>query len=286
MKLLELVERSAERLQDAGVSFGHGTDNAFDEAAWLVLWSLGLPLDELDEQAQRSVTADDLQRAHDQVSERIRSRRPAAYLTGEAWLQGVPFYVDERVIIPRSLIAEPLVEGTMDSWLSEHTHRVLDLCTGNGSLAILAAMAWPDVQVQATDVSADALAVAQSNVQRHQLEHRITLIQGDGLAAAPGRYDLILCNPPYVNSRSMQALPPEFKAEPALALDGGADGMQFIRGLMKEARSYLSPHGVLVLEVGHERAHFEAAFPRLPVVGLPTSAGDDHVLLIEARYLP
>ena len=286
MKLLELVERSAERLQDAGVSFGHGTDNAFDEAAWLVLWSLGLPLDELDEQAQRSVTADDLQRAHDLVSERIRSRRPAAYLTGEAWLQGVPFYVDERVIIPRSLIAEPLVEGTMDSWLSEHTHRVLDLCTGNGSLAILAAMAWPDVQVQATDVSADALAVAQSNVQRHQLEHRITLIQGDGLAAAPGRYDLILCNPPYVNSRSMQALPPEFKAEPALALDGGADGMQFIRGLMKEARSYLSPHGVLVLEVGHERAHFEAAFPRLPVVGLPTSAGDDHVLLIEARYLP
>ena len=286
MKLLELVERSAERLQDAGVSFGHGTDNAFDEAAWLVLWSLGLPLDELDEQAQRSVTADDLQRAHDLVSERIRSRRPAAYLTGEAWLQGVPFYVDERVIIPRSLIAEPLVEGTMDSWLSEHTHRVLDLCTGNGSLAILAAMAWPDVQVQATDVSADALAVAQSNVQRHQLEHRITLIQGDGLAAAPGRYDLILCNPPYVNSRSMQALPPEFKAEPALALDGGADGMQFIRGLMKDARSYLSPHGVLVLEVGHERAHFEAAFPRLPVVGLPTSAGDDHVLLIEARYLP
>lgn len=286
MKLLELVERSAERLQDAGVSFGHGTDNAFDEAAWLVLWSLGLPLDELDQQAQRSVTADDLQRAHDLVSERIRSRRPAAYLTGEAWLQGVPFYVDERVIIPRSLIAEPLVEGTMDSWLSEHTHRVLDLCTGNGSLAILAAMAWPDVQVQASDVSADALAVAQSNVQRHQLEHRITLIQGDGLAAAPGRYDLILCNPPYVNSRSMQALPPEFKAEPALALDGGADGMQFIRGLMKDARSYLSPHGVLVLEVGHERAHFEAAFPRLPVVGLPTSAGDDHVLLIEARYLP
>ena len=286
MKLIELVERSTERLQDAGVAFGHGTDNAFDEAAWLVLWSLGLPLDELDEQAQRSVTADELQRVQALVSERIRSRRPAAYLTGEAWLQGVPFFVDERVIIPRSLIAEPLVEGTMDSWLSEHTHRVLDLCTGNGSLAILAAMAWPDVQVQATDLSADALAVAQRNVQRHQLEHRITLIQGDGLAAAPGRYDLILCNPPYVNSRSMQALPPEFKAEPALALDGGADGMRFIRGLMKDARSYLSPHGVLVLEVGHERAHFEAAFPRLPVVGLPTSAGDDHVLLIEARYLP
>ena len=286
MKLIELVERSAERLQSAGVAFGHGTDNAFDEAAWLVLWSLSMPLDELDQNAAVSLSPEQLQKAQALVAERIRSRRPAAYLTGEAWLQGVPFYVDERVIIPRSLIAEPLVEGIMDSWLSEHTHHVLDLCTGNGSLAILAAMAWPDVQVQATDLSADALVVAQRNVHRHGLAHRITLIQGDGLAAAPGRYDLILCNPPYVNSRSMQALPLEFKAEPQLALDGGADGMQFIRGLMKDARSYLSKHGVLVLEVGHERAHFEAAFPRLPVVGLPTSAGDDHVLLIEARYLP
>ncbi len=286
MKLIELVERSAERLQSAGVCFGHGTDNAFDEACWLVLWSLGLPLGELDQNAAVSLSPEQLQKAQALVAERIRSRRPAAYLTGEAWLQGVPFDVDERVIIPRSLIAEPLVDGILDSWLSEHTHHVLDLCTGNGSLAILAAMAWPDVQVQATDLSAEALAVAQRNVHRHGLQHRITLIQGDGLAAAPGRYDLILCNPPYVNSRSMQALPPEFKAEPRLALDGGADGMQFIRGLMKDARSYLSQHGVLVLEVGHERAHFEAAFPRLPVVGLPTSAGDDHVLLIEARYLP
>ena len=286
MKLIELVERSAERLQSAGVSFGHGTDNAFDEACWLVLWSLGLPLDELDQNAAVTLSPEQQQKVQTLIAERIRSRRPAAYLTGEAWLQGVPFYVDERVIIPRSLIAEPLVEGILDSWLSEHTHHVLDLCTGNGSLAILAAMAWPDVQVQATDLSADALAVAQRNVDRHGLQHRITLIQGDGLAAAPGRYDLILCNPPYVNSRSMQALPPEFMAEPQMALDGGADGMRFIRGLMKDARSYLSKHGVLVLEVGHERAHFEAAFPRLPVVGLPTSAGDDHVLLIEARYLP
>ena len=286
MKLIELVERSAERLQSAGVRFGHGTDNAFDEACWLVLWSLGLPLDELDQNAAVTLSPEQQQKVQALVAERIRSRRPAAYLTGEAWLQGVPFYVDERVIIPRSLIAEPLVEGILDSWLSEHTHHVLDLCTGNGSLAILAAMAWPDVQVQATDLSADALAVAQRNVDRHGLQHRISLIQGDGLAAAPGRYDLILCNPPYVNSRSMQALPPEFMAEPQMALDGGADGMRFIRGLMKDARSYLSKHGVLVLEVGHERGHFEAAFPRLPVVGLPTSAGDDHVLLIEARYLP
>ena len=285
MNVLELVERSAERLQAAGVFFGHGTDNAFDEAAWLVLWALGLPLGELDERAQDAVALADAQRAQALVSQRIDTRKPAAYLTGEAWLQGVPFYVDERVIVPRSLIAEPLVEGTMDSWLSEHTHRVLDLCTGNGSLAILAAMAWPSVFVQATDLSADALAVAARNVQRHGLQDRITLLQGDGLAAAPGRYDLILCNPPYVNSRSMAALPPEFRAEPALALDGGRDGMAFIRRLMKDVRSYLSDHGVLVLEVGHERQHFEAAFPRLPVVGLPTSAGDDQVLLIEAKDL-
>ncbi len=285
MNLFELVERSAERLQAAGVAFGHGTDNAFDEAAWLVLWALGLPLGELDERAQDAVALVDAQRAQTLVGQRISTRKPAAYLTGEAWLQGVPFYVDERVIIPRSLIAEPLVEGTIDSWLSEHTHRVLDLCTGNGSLAILAAMAWPSVFVQATDVSADALAVAARNVQRHGLQERITLLQGDGLAAAPGRYDLILCNPPYVNTRSMAALPAEYRAEPALALNGGPDGMAFIRQLMKDVRGYLSDHGALVLEIGHERQHFEAAFPRLPVVGLPTSAGDDHVLLIEARYL-
>jgi len=285
MNLFELVERSAERLQAAGVAFGHGTDNAFDEAAWLVLWALGLPLGQLDERAQDAVALVDAQRAQTLVGQRISTRKPAAYLTGEAWLQGVPFYVDERVIIPRSLIAEPLVEGTIDSWLSEHTHRVLDLCTGNGSLAILAAMAWPSVFVQATDVSADALAVAARNVQRHGLQERITLLQGDGLAAAPGRYDLILCNPPYVNTRSMAALPAEYRAEPALALNGGPDGMAFIRQLMKDVRGYISDHGVLVLEIGHERQHFEAAFPRLPVVGLPTSAGDDHVLLIEARYL-
>jgi ribosomal protein L3 glutamine methyltransferase len=163
---------------------------------------------------------------------------------------------------------------------------VLDLCTGNGSLAVIAAMAYPDVNVRATDLSADALAVAARNVERHGLQERITLAQGDGFAAAPGRYDLILCNPPYVNSQSMAELPAEFRAEPALALAGGRDGMDFIRGLIAQARSHLGPHGVLVLEVGHERQHFHDAFPRLPVVGLPTSLGDDQVLLIQAADLP
>ena len=285
MNVAALVERSAERLQAAGVSFGHGTTNAFDEAAWLVLWALDLPLDALELHAEDAVAPDRAAKAVALIDQRIRSRKPAAYLTGEAWLHGVPFFVDERVIIPRSLIAEPIVEGTLDSWLSERTHRVLDLCTGSGCLAILAAMAWPGIFVQASDISAAALAVAARNVQRHGLQDRITLLQGDGLAAAPGRYDLILCNPPYVNSRSMRALPAEYRAEPALALDGGPDGMSFIRGLMSDVRGYLSDHGVLVLEIGNERAHFEAAFPRLPVVGLPTSAGDHQVLLIEARHL-
>ena len=285
MTLIELVERSAERLAAAGVAFGHGTDNAFDEAAWLVLWRLGLPLDELDEHTGDELAPASAQEAEALIDERIATRRPAAYLTGEAWLQGVPFYVDERVIVPRSLIAEPLAEGTLDSWLTERTHRVLDLCTGNGSLAVLAALAWPDVIVHGTDVSAEALVVAARNVQRHGLQDRITLAQGDGLKAARGRYDLILCNPPYVNRQSMAALPAEFRAEPALALDGGVDGMDFIRRLMRSVRAHLTERGVLVLEVGHERAHFEAAYPRLAAIGLPTSAGDDQVLLIEAAAL-
>jgi ribosomal protein L3 glutamine methyltransferase len=286
MKLLALVERAAAQLGAAGVAFGHGTDNAFDEAAWLALWKLDLPLDALDEHAEDDLAADRVAAVDHLIAERIHTRKPAAYLTGEAWLHGVPFFVDERVIVPRSLIAEPIVEGTLDVWLAEQTSTVLDLCTGNGSLAVLAAMAYPDVTVRGTDLSADALQVAERNVKRHELQDRITLAQGDGFAAAPGRYDLILCNPPYVNSQSMRALPAEFRAEPALALAGGRDGMDFIRGLIQQARAHLGKHGVLVLEVGHERQHFHDAFPRLPVVGLPTSLGDDQVLLIQAADLP
>jgi ribosomal protein L3 glutamine methyltransferase len=191
--------------------------------------------------------------------------------------------VDERVIVPRSLIAEPLVDGTLDAWLPTRLRTVLDLCTGNGSLAILAAQAWPDVAVTATDISADALAVARLNVQRHGLTERITLVQGEGLAAAPGRFDLILCNPPYVNSASMSALPPEYRAEPSLALAGGDDGLSFVRPLLARVHRHLTEDGVLVLEIGNERKHFDAAFPRLPAVWLPTSAGDDQVLLIQAE---
>ncbi|MBZ8138872.1 50S ribosomal protein L3 N(5)-glutamine methyltransferase [Rubrivivax gelatinosus] len=285
MTLIELIESSSARLAEAGVSFGHGTTNAFDEAAWLLLWKLGLPLDALDEHAGRVLAGDEIAACETLVAQRITTRKPAAYLTGEAWLQGVPFTVDERVIVPRSLIAEVLADGTVDAWLSEDTRRVLDLCTGNGSLAVLAAMAWPEVEVDAADIDADALAVAALNVQRHGLGARIRLLQGDGLAAADGRYDLVLCNPPYVNRESMAALPPEYRAEPALALDGGDDGMDFVRRLLAALPAKLSPHGVLVLEIGHERAHFEAAFPRLEAVWLETSAGEDEVLLLSAQAL-
>lgn len=278
--VLELIERCSARLEQAGVSFGHGTDNAFDEAVWLVLWRLGLPLDALDAVAARPLDAAQSAAAEALIDERIATRKPAAYLTHEAWLQGVPFYVDERTIVPRSLIAELIADATLDAWLPPDLRRVLDLCTGNGSLAVLAALAWPDVQVDAADVSPDALDVARINVDRHGLAARIALVRSDAFENLPDRYDLIVCNPPYVNTRSMAGLPAEFRAEPATALAGGADGMDFIRRLLREAPARLNDAGVLVLEIGHERGHFDAAFPGLDAIGLPTHLGDDQVLLL------
>ena len=280
MTVIELIERASARLEQAGVSFGQGTTNAFDEAAWLVLWRLGLPLDALDDVAEQPVDEIKAATVDALIAQRIDTRRPAAYLTGEAWLQGVPFAVDERTIVPRSLIAEVLNDGTLDAWLQTPPARVLDLCTGNGSLAVLAAMRWPAAAIDATDVSTDALKVAEANIQRHDLADRITLHHGDGFGALRDRYDLIVCNPPYVNAQSMAALPREFQAEPALALAGGDDGMDFIRPMLQLAVAHLQPQGLLVLEIGHERERFDATFPSLEVIGLPTSEGDDAVLLI------
>ena len=268
------------------MAFGHGTTNATDEAAWLTLWALGLPLDsDLSALAHTPVLDSDVAKVQALIERRISSRQPAAYLTREAWLQGVPFYVDERAIVPRSFVAEQIANGTFDAWLSEHTQRVLDLCTGNGSLAVLAAMAWPEVQVTGADISDDALAVARINVDKHGLQDRITLQLSDGLSACPGPWDLILCNPPYVNAHSMDRLPAEYRAEPELALAGGADGMDFVRRLLADAPAVLTEDGVLVLEIGNERAHFEAAFAGLPVEWLPCSAGDDQVLLLTREAL-
>lgn len=284
------VAQAAQRLSSAGLAFGHGTTNAEDEAAWLVLWRLGLPLDsdlsdEPDSTARRTVTAEEAAAVDALIDQRIQTRKPAAYLTHEAWLQGVPFYVDERAIVPRSFIAELLADGSIDDFLGEHTRRVLDLCTGNGSLAILAAMAYPEVEVTGADISADALAVARINVDKHGLAQRVQLQISDGMESLPGPWDLILCNPPYVNAQSMSNLPAEYRAEPELALAGGTDGMDFIRKLLRDAPARMSEHAVLVLEIGNEREFFEAAFPTLPVFWIETSAGEEQVLLVTRQAL-
>jgi len=297
MTLIELIESSAQQLTNAQVSFGHGTSNAFDEAAWLVLWTLDLPLDTSvetledppDSKANMPVAPADIARAATLLEARITSRKPAAYLTREAWLQGMAFYVDERCIVPRSLIAELLVNGGLDYWLNESTQAVLDLCTGNGSLAVVAAVVYPEVVVTGSDLSADALAVALINVRKYALQDRVALIESDGLEAPGlqqrGPFDLIVCNPPYVNAQSMSELPPEYLAEPQLALAGGADGMDFIRRLFTDAPGHMADGAVLVLEIGNERDHFEAAFPDLSVVWLQTSAGEDQVLLLTREAL-
>ena len=297
MTVSDWIASGVDQLTQAQLAFGHGTTNARDEATWLVLWALGLPLDTPldgeDSKANMPVAPADAERIAMLFEKRVQTRKPAAYLTHEAWLQGVSFYVDERVIVPRSLIAELMADGSLDYWLKESTQNVLDLCTGNGSLAILAALTYPEVTVTGSDLSGDALAVAHINVAKHELEERITLLESDGFAApelqALGPFDLLLCNPPYVNASSMAALPPEYRAEPVLALDGnrsgGTDGMDFIRTLLIQAPEHMTVDAVLVLEVGNERAHFEAAFPTLEAVWLDTSAGGDQVLLVSRDAL-
>ena len=301
MDLKQLIHTSANQLDQAKVAFGHGTLNAQDEAAWLVLWQLKLPLDlDLNEDIlglQQQLTSGNapidlgnispiqIEACHALIDQRIQTRKPAAYLTQEAWLQGIPFYVDERSIVPRSFIAELIAEGAFDAWLSETSHAFLDLCTGNGSLAVLCAMAYPEIEVTGADISKDALAVAKINVDQHQLSNRIQLVESDGLQGLTQSFDCIVCNPPYVCEASMQGLPAEFKAEPLLALAGGTDGMDFIRQLFLELPARMNPKAILVLEIGNERDHFEAAFPSLEAVWLETSAGEDQVLLLTKEAL-
>ena len=297
--VLEAIQAGAQQLTDAKVAFGHGTANAFDEAAWLVLWKAGLPLDsslddpKIDENsvANRPLDTDLLASIATLFIARITSRKPAAYLTQEAWLQGIPFYIDERAIVPRSFIAELLADGSFDDWLGSHTERVLDLCTGNGSLAVLAAMTYPETTVVGADISTDALDVAKINIAKHGLQDRISLVESDSWTGLkdeknqPLVFDLVLCNPPYVNSTSMAALPAEYLAEPELALAGGTDGMDFIRGLLAAAPFHMSEHAIMILEIGNERTFFEAAFPDLEIFWMETSAGADSVLLITKAAL-
>jgi ribosomal protein L3 glutamine methyltransferase len=289
LTVIQAIEDAAAQMQAVNVSFGHGTTNAFDEAVWLMLWSLKHPLHDLDSIQNRPLVGKEYEEFATLLRARIESRKPAAYLTKEAWLQGIAFYVDERVIVPRSFIAELIADESIDPWLSEDARHVLDLCTGNGSLAVLAALAWPDTQLHAADISRDALDVARINIEKHRLQDRIALIESNGLAQCPGisdargklkAYDLILCNPPYVNSHSMSQLPAEYRAEPEISLAGGNDGMDFIRPLLQAAPAVMSKQAVLVLEIGNERHYFEQAFPQLQTIWLPTSAGDDQVVLL------
>jgi len=284
MKLFQLIQQGADQLVLAKVAFGHGTQNAHDEATWLTLWQLKLPLD-LTVSDDLQVSTEDVIACAALIQKRISTRKPAAYLTQEAWLQGIPFYVDERSIVPRSFIAELIVDGAFDGWLLESSHHFLDLCTGNGSLAVICALAYPEISVVAADISPEALAVAKINVDKHHMADRIQLVQSDGLKDVKGKFDCIVCNPPYVCQASMNALPDEFNAEPKIALAGGVDGMDFVRRLFKDLASHMNQQAILVLEIGNERAHFETAFPKLEAVWLETSAGEDQVLLVTREAL-
>lgn len=283
----DLIRYGVSRLNAASVALGHGSDNTWDEAVYLVLHALHLPLDTLDPFLDARVLREERMRVLDLIDRRVTQRVPAAYLTQQAWLRGHRFYVDSRVIVPRSPIAELLDQG-LAPWVADPgvVRAVLDMCTGSGCLAILAALAFPDAQVDAVDVSRDALEVARRNVDDYDLQDRLTLHASNLFDHLVLRaYDLIVCNPPYVNSDSMNVLPDEYRHEPALALAGGQDGMDLVRRILDAAPRYLAPQGMLVLEIGHEQAHFEAAFPHLQPVWLETEQAGDQILLLTREQL-
>ena len=288
---LEIIwEQITQKLENANLFYGHGASDASSESIWILSKCLEItPLEafeRLDQACSPAIIAQALKIA----DERISSRRPLAYILGEAWLIGVPFYSDERSIIPRSFIAELIEDGTLDPWLPP-SGKALDLCTGNGSLAILLALSYPDISVAASDLSSDAIALAKRNLERHHLSSQIEIYQGDLWEPLPepnedNRFDLIVCNPPYVNSDSMSKLPQEYLAEPNMALAGGTDGMDLVRKIMSGARAYLNPRGALLLEIGNEYDYFCEAFPEIPLTWIEVSAGDEQVVLIEAENLP
>jgi ribosomal protein L3 glutamine methyltransferase len=278
---------AVSRFNEAKLFFGHGSDNAFDEAAYLILHTLHLPLDRLEPFLDASLTHGESEEVQAVLERRVRERLPAAYLTHEAWLGEHRFYVDERVIVPRSFIAE-LLQEQLAPWIEspDEVSHALDMCTGSGCLAILAALAFPHAEVDAVDLSKDALEVAAQNVADYGLQDRVELIESDLFAALDGRaYDVILSNPPYVNAESVAALPPEYQAEPALALGSGEDGLDATRQILAQAKGHLNPGGLLVVEIGHNRDVLEAAFPTLPFTWLDTESGDQFVFMLRREDL-
>jgi len=277
----------AERLFDkARLYFGHGTDNARDEAVWLVISTLQIPYDGLDAQAERRLNEAEQKTVRDLVETRISTRKPLAYLLHEAWFAGLKFYVDERVIVPRSLIGD-FIHEQFQPWIDPaRVHRILDLCTGSGCIAIAAALAFPQAQVDGADISTDALAVARINVARYDLEARVQLVQSDLYAGLAGRrYDLILTNPPYVDAADMATLPDEYRHEPALALASGDHGLDAILHILAHAPAHLEPGGVLVAEVGNSHVALAQRFPDVPFVWLTSASGDESVFLLTAEEL-
>ena len=284
----DFIRYAVSRFTAAGLAFGHGSSSAWDEAVYLTLHTLSLPLDRLEPFLDARLLPGEREALLEIYRRRIQDRLPAAYLTHEAWLGEHRFYVDERVIVPRSFIAELLHEG-LAPWIDDPhaVASVLDMCTGSGCLAILAALAFPAARVDAVDLSPEALEVATRNVSDYRLQERIELVRSDAFAALGGRrYDLIISNPPYVDAESVAALPPEYLHEPVLALGSGNDGLDFTRTLLRHAGRHLNPGGLLVVEIGHNRAALEEAFPHLPFIWLDTAAGDEYVFLLHAADLP
>jgi ribosomal protein L3 glutamine methyltransferase len=272
---------------EAGLFFGHGSNEAYDEAAYLILHTLRLPLDRLEPFLDARLLLHEAEQVRGIIERRVRERIPAAYLTHEAWLGNFRFFVDERVIVPRSYIAEILWEH-LTPWIEgpDRIRDVLDLCTGSGCLAVLMCRAFPNAHIDAVDLSGDALDVAKHNVVDYGLQSRIELIQSDLFDRLAGRhYDLIVSNPPYVNDASMESLPPEYRHEPAMALAGGGDGLDAVRIILEQATGHLNPGGLVVVEIGHNRDAVEAAYPALPFTWLETSGGDEFVFLLRREQL-
>lgn len=280
--LRDLLRLAVSRFNQAQLHFGHGSNDVFDEAAYLILHTLHLPIDRLEPFLDARLTSDEVLAVLEVLEKRIELRLPAAYITHEAWLGEYRFYVDERVLIPRSYIAELLREQVLEHWIAaDQVDTALDLCTGSGCLAILLAEAYPMAKVDAGDISSDALDVAMLNVAEYRLEDRLELIQTDVFSKLSGRrYDVIVSNPPYVNDYSMNNLPPEFHHEPALGLAGGDDGLRLVRAIIQDAAEHLTDQGILVLEIGHNRPVLEEAFPQTPFTWLDTSGGDQFVCLL------
>ena len=280
-----LFRAAVRRFKRAGLHYGHGTHNARDDAAYLILHSLRLPLDDLRPHLQRILTPREQRRISALVDRRAREKIPVAYLTHEAWLGECNFYVDERVIIPRSFIAE-LARERFQPWIRRKVRSALDLCTGSGCLAVLLAKAFPRAMIDAADVSPGALAVARRNVTRYRLGRRVRLVRSDLFSSlARRRYDLIVCNPPYVNAAAMRTLPREYRHEPELALAGGADGLVLVRQILARAADHLLPGGSLVCEIGHNRRALEHAYPSAPFLWPETSIGPGHVFVLERNAL-